>query len=327
MGTRRKFIVLLAVTLVLVPSAVGLAVAQAQAGSFAPLREAGFFSITPSAGPGGAIDPDAPQAVAEGGSQAFTITPALGHQVADVLVDGGSVGAVTSYTFDNVTADHTISATFALDTFTITPSAGANGTISPAGAQTVDYGGSQTFTITPDTGYRVADVEVDGASIGARRRLHLHERDRRPHHQRHVRRRHVHDHAERPGANGTISPAARADRRLRRPPGVHASPRDTGYHVADVLVDGASIGAAAPSYTFTNVTADHTISATFAVDTYTITPTRRGQRHHQPGHARRPSTTAAAGRSRSRRSPATTSPTCWWTARRSGPSPATPSRT
>ena len=47
-----------------------------------------------------------------------------------MLVDGGSVGAVTSYTFTNVTANHTIAASFAINTYTITATAGANGSIS-----------------------------------------------------------------------------------------------------------------------------------------------------------------------------------------------------
>jgi hypothetical protein len=54
-----------------------------------------------------------------------------------------------------------------LPTFVITPTAGAHGTITPSTAQTVEYGGSVTFTITPDTGYAVDDVKVDGASQGA----------------------------------------------------------------------------------------------------------------------------------------------------------------
>ena len=48
-----------------------------------------------------------------GSGQTYTITPAAGYKVADVLVDGKSVGALTTYTFTNVTASHTISATFA----------------------------------------------------------------------------------------------------------------------------------------------------------------------------------------------------------------------
>jgi hypothetical protein len=50
-----------------------------------------------------------------GSNQTFTITPDPNHHVLDVLVDGVSVGAVTSYTFTNVTAAHTIAASFAID--------------------------------------------------------------------------------------------------------------------------------------------------------------------------------------------------------------------
>jgi hypothetical protein len=124
-------------------------------------------TITASAGAHGAISPAGAVTVNYGASQSFTITPEANYHVADVLVDGASVGAVTSFTFTNVTANHTISATFAIDTRTITASAGAHGAISPAGAVTVNYGASQSFTITPEANYHVADVLVDGASVGA----------------------------------------------------------------------------------------------------------------------------------------------------------------
>ena len=83
-----------------------------------------------------------------------------------MLVDGNSIGAVTSYTFTNVTADRTISATFAIDTFTITPTAGAHGSITPAVAQTVEYGADRAFTIKASVDYYIADVLVDGVSLG-----------------------------------------------------------------------------------------------------------------------------------------------------------------
>jgi hypothetical protein len=51
--------------------------------------------------------------VNDGANQAFTITPNAGYTIANVLVDGGSVGAVAGHTFTNVTTSHTISATFA----------------------------------------------------------------------------------------------------------------------------------------------------------------------------------------------------------------------
>src|SRR5439155_720096 len=117
-------------------------------------------TITATAGANGSISPSGALSVNHGANQSFAITPSANYHVADVLVDGSSVGAVTSYTFTNVTANHTIDATFALANHTITASAGANGAISPSGAVSVTDGGSQSFTITPDANYHVADVLV-----------------------------------------------------------------------------------------------------------------------------------------------------------------------
>jgi hypothetical protein len=73
-----------------------------------------FYTITPSAGANGSIAPSTPQIVAPGGSQIFTISANPSYHIADVLVDGVSVGAVAFYSFTNVHANHTIVATFSL---------------------------------------------------------------------------------------------------------------------------------------------------------------------------------------------------------------------
>lgn len=70
------------------------------------------YALTPSAGSGGTITPDVPQTVLKGESRTFTIAPSAGYRIADVAVDGVSQGTVTSYTFSNVTSNHTISARF-----------------------------------------------------------------------------------------------------------------------------------------------------------------------------------------------------------------------
>jgi hypothetical protein len=72
------------------------------------------WAITASAGAGGSISPSGTVTVSEGASQSFTITPDPGNSIVDVVVDGTSVGPVETYPFDNVTANHSISATFAL---------------------------------------------------------------------------------------------------------------------------------------------------------------------------------------------------------------------
>ena len=124
------------------------------------------LTITASAGPNGSISPSGVVSVNYGADKTFTIAANDHYHIADVVVDGGSVGTPASYTFTNVTADHTIDATFAIDTFNITASAGANGSISPSGVVTVDYGSDQTFDITPAAHYHIADVVVDGGSVG-----------------------------------------------------------------------------------------------------------------------------------------------------------------
>jgi len=70
------------------------------------------YTITATAGTGGSISPSGSISVTEGDDQTFNIKASSGYRVTNVLVDGKSVGAVSSYTFDNVTADHTISASF-----------------------------------------------------------------------------------------------------------------------------------------------------------------------------------------------------------------------
>ena len=79
---------------------------------------AASWTITASAGANGSIAPSGAVVVAQGANQGFTITPNSGYHVGGVTVDGSSVGAVTSYTFTNVTANHTISATFAVNSST-----------------------------------------------------------------------------------------------------------------------------------------------------------------------------------------------------------------
>jgi CSLREA domain-containing protein len=78
----------------------------------------------------------------------------------------GDVIAITNPVTLTLDANKFVTATFILDTYILTPTAGTNGSITPATPQTVNYGASQTFTITPDIGYHIVDVGVDGVSQG-----------------------------------------------------------------------------------------------------------------------------------------------------------------
>ena len=123
------------------------------------------YMITATAGDNGTITP-AQVSVNHGASQEFTITADAGYRIASVMVD--ETEDVTAqlvdgvYTFVNVTANHTINATFAINTYVITATAGENGTITPNGEVNVNYGATQAFTIEANDDYRIMSVLVDG---------------------------------------------------------------------------------------------------------------------------------------------------------------------
>jgi hypothetical protein len=228
------------------------------------------YTITPTAGANGSISPSTAVTVNYGANQAFTITPATGYHVASVLVDGASVGAVASYTFNSVAAAHSISATFAINTYTITPTAGANGSISPSTAVTVNYGANRAFTITPATGYHVASVLIDGASVGAVASYTFNS----------VAAAHSisatfaadavtsYTLTYTAGPNGAITGAS-PQTVASGASGTAVTPVPaTGYHFVNW-----SDGSIANPRTDTSVTASISVMANFAINTYTITPT------------------------------------------------------
>jgi hypothetical protein len=237
------------------------------------------YTITATAGDNGTIDPAGEVDVLEGASQSFVMVPDAGFAITDVLVDGASVGPLAAYTFENVTADHTIHVSFQAvipsQQFTITATAGDNGVISPAGEVLVNKGTNLTFTMNPKRGYEVEDVLVDGDSVG----------DVTVYTFTNISADHTISVSFQPttvtqytitataGANGTISPAGEVivnegtSRMFVMRPA-------SSYVVDDVVVDDVSVGAV-PVYTFTDVYEDHTIAVTFkwapVPVTYTIT--------------------------------------------------------
>ncbi|NCC69611.1 MAG: hypothetical protein EOM14_15740, partial [Clostridia bacterium] len=78
-------------------------------------RIGAVYSIAASAEIGGSISPAGETSVLQTGSKTYTISPLESYAIEDVLVDGISVGAVTDYTFSNVDANHTITASFKVD--------------------------------------------------------------------------------------------------------------------------------------------------------------------------------------------------------------------
>jgi Big-like domain-containing protein len=218
------------------------------------------FSITSAAAPNGGISPAGVTPVLSNTSQTYTITPNTGFAVAALVVDGTLLPGATSYTFANVSADHYINAYFADETFTLTTSSGTNGAITPAGAVPALYGTASTFTITPDAGYQIASLVVDGVTLPAAASYTF--TSITGNHTIGATFTNNFTISATAGANGAISPAGVTAVTGGGGQSFTVTP-NAGFVVASLVVDGVTLPGAT-SYTFANVTANHTIAATFA---------------------------------------------------------------
>lgn len=120
-------------------------------------------TITTNVGPNGTVSPMNPK-VNHGSDQTFTITPNSGYSIRSLTVDGNpaSVDEHNQITLFNVQNDRAMSVDFAQAvTYTITTIAGPHGSVTP-GNPTVAQGADITFTITPDPGYAIDELRVDG---------------------------------------------------------------------------------------------------------------------------------------------------------------------
>ncbi|MBD3322072.1 MAG: hypothetical protein GF350_13320 [Chitinivibrionales bacterium] len=128
------------------------------------------YTIAASAGANGAISPEGDVSVAHSGNQLFEIRAdsANGYIIDELLVDDNAVGAAEGlnsyeYDFSNVTSGHTISAGFALATYTLTMVSDGNGTTAPGiGDTTVEHNDAVAVAATPSAGYHFVNWSVTG---------------------------------------------------------------------------------------------------------------------------------------------------------------------
>jgi hypothetical protein len=285
------------------------------------------YTITASAGLNGAIDPTGPVIVASGANQTFNFTPNSGYYVAAVIVDGASVGASASYTFTNVLANHTISVRFNATHIALNKPASSTypefdealpalvvdedmysfwANYAPVPQWKVDLEAIYDLSsivvrnyveALPDTRYYKYTVEgsTDGVNYtniitkdntnpsvddgdtypltGVKARylrvtvtgktptvLSAHITDFRVYGTLAT----TYNITATAGVGGQISPTGVVSVLLNGDQTFDITPND-GYQIAAVTVDGSPVPGNPSSFTFTNVTAVHTISATFSI--------------------------------------------------------------
>jgi methyl coenzyme M reductase beta subunit len=231
------------------------------------------YVITPSVGANGTLTPNTVQVVASGGSLSFSAVPNAGYAMGVWSLDGTTVQTGgRAYTLSNITANHTVAVTFIVFTPKVTPSAGANGTISPSAAQTVTYNTSLTFTATPATGYTVAGWSLDGTVVQSGGTTYTLSNIIASHTVSVTFNILTYTVTPSVGANGTLTPTTAKTVTYGSSLAFSAVP-NAGYAMGVWSLDGTTVQTGGRSYTLSNITANHTVAVTFIVFTPTLTPT------------------------------------------------------
>jgi PKD repeat protein len=226
----------------------------------------GTHTINATAGTGGSISPSGAVTVVNGSNQSFTFTPDSGYQIATVTIDGQSASTVSPYTFSNVTADHTISVNFTTTnlTYIINATAGPGGNISPSGLVRVFAGYNQSFSITSLPCYNISDIVINNSvNLGPQTSPFLYTFTNVTANQsievQYTRLQYPITATA--GTGGSISPSGVVPVPCGSDQLFTITP-STNYALTSVQVDGQRIGTPI-TYTFTNVTTSHQISANF----------------------------------------------------------------
>ena len=189
------------------------------------------------------------------------------HFVSWTVVKGNvtldnSNSSTTTFVIGN--EDVEIKTNYEVNTYTIEVKSGENGKVSPAGEVNVNYGDNKTFTITPNTGYHIVDVKVDGESKGAIESYSF-ENVNSNHKLEVTFAINTYTITTSSNSGGTITESATVNYGDSK---TFTITPNTGYHIVDVKVDGESKGAI-ESYSFENVTNNHTIDVLFS-DEYNV---------------------------------------------------------
>jgi hypothetical protein len=217
-------------------------------------------TINASAGSNGSISPLGIITMNSGAAQRFTFTPDDGYKVDSVIVDGIKVDSIVGYTFNNVTSNRSIRVTFTPFFFTITAQTSANGTISQSGNININYGGSQRILFTPNTGYKVDSVIVDGIKVDSivgytfnnvtsNRSIRVTFTPI------------IYTITTQTNVNGTISPSGNINIAYGGSQRILFTP-NSGYTIDSVIIDGIKVDSIV-GYTFSNVTSNRSIRVTF----------------------------------------------------------------
>ena len=241
--------------------------------------------ITSTAGEHGTISPSGTIIYSLGSSASYVISPETGYKIKKILVDGVEIvvtaadGAAQSYEFVDIQKDHTISAEFEQRMFKITVVCGGNGKIEPSTTKDYAYGSEVAFVITPNDGYVIKDVLIDGVSNAkAKENAKYTFSNLRANHKIEVSFEVVtFTIVSSVGEGGTMSPnQITTIKNWGENHSVTYTPNDK-FVISTIVVDGQALNLSEDvvskpyTHTFSNITANHVISCQFELTQRTLT--------------------------------------------------------
>ena len=129
------------------------------------------YNVTAKASTGGTVSGTSSKTVNYNGSTTFTVKPNTGYKYSSVSCPSGITGSYSTstntLTVSNVKASGTCTVNFSIKKFTVTAKASTGGTVSGTSSKTVNYNGSTTFTVKPNTGYRYNSVSCPSGITGS----------------------------------------------------------------------------------------------------------------------------------------------------------------
>ena len=219
------------------------------------------FSINAIAGNGGSISPQGGSRVNYSATPSYTITPNMGYIIDSIILNGNKVPNVNSYTFDSVKSNQTIQVAFKLQTYTITAIAGNGGSISPQGISNINYGATPKYIITPNTGYLIDSILINNTKININNNSYTFDSIKSNQTIRIVFKLQTFSIASSAGSGGSIAFSGDSIVNYGSNISYYINP-NMGYAIDSLIIDEL-LQTSTNNYTFSNITANHTIRVTF----------------------------------------------------------------
>jgi hypothetical protein len=219
-------------------------------------------------GPGGTVAPPT-QTVADGGTASININPGVGYDIATITDNGVHVTPPFSdpYVVTPVHEEHNVVVTFTPHKYTVNATAGgAHGTVDPA-SQSTYYGGTATIDIVPDAGYHCSAITDNGNPVPVADPYTINDVTTDHNVVATLELNQYTVNAAVVGTHGSVVPLTQTVT-WGNTSVIYMTP-DTGYHVQSISDNGESMEIETP-YVIENVTVDHQVLVSFAIDKYPV---------------------------------------------------------